>query len=147
MINIVYLVGQIFGQSLSVAIYAMMMACILPFVFAITAKVLGGFKDADNANPRAFLAQTTGKASYANAVQANSFESLPMFLSAVLLAIYCFVPQVVINGLAWLYVFIRIGFGICYIYNIALLRSILWVLSMACIFMLFAMSLKMLGGS
>ncbi|MFA9486579.1 MULTISPECIES: hypothetical protein [unclassified Moraxella] len=26
---------------------------------------------------------------------------------------YCFVPQNVINVLAWLYVFLRIGYGIC----------------------------------
>ncbi len=128
----------------SVAIIAMMVACALPFVFAMIAKMLGGFKETDNARPREFLAQLTGMPARANAIQQNSFESLPMFLSAVLLAMMLFAPQSAINILACLYVAIRIGYGIAYLMNLALFRSILWMLSMACIVMLFVITLRVL---
>lgn len=131
-------------NSTVTAIYAMMTACFLPFVFAIAAKALGGFTAKDNANPRTFLANTTGAAARANAVQANSFESLPMFLAAVILAIMFFVPQQVVNNFAWMYVAIRIAYGVAYVLNLALFRSILWALSIACIVMLFYLSVRML---
>ena len=56
-------------------IYLILIACLLPYVFTILAKVTGGFKPRDNQNPRDFLAKTTGLAARANAVQQNSFES------------------------------------------------------------------------
>lgn len=134
----------IIPNSTTTAIYAMMTACFLPFVFAIVAKALGGFTPKDNANPRIFLAITTGMASRANAVQVNSFESLPMFLAAVILAMLFFVPQQVVNNFAWMYVVIRIAYGMAYVFNLALFRSILWALSMVCIMMLFYVSMRML---
>lgn len=137
-----YQLSTLTGTGLDSAIYAMMAACFLPFVWAMIAKWRGGFVTKNNQNPRVFLAQTTGLASRANATQANSFESLPMFLVAVSMAIYCFVPQSAINSLAWLYVILRIGFGVCYLTNLATLRSLIWGLSMACIGILFILSAK-----
>lgn len=133
----------ILPDTTATAIYAMMTACCLPFVFAIVAKTLGGFRVQDNADPRQFLANTTGAAARANAAQANSFESLPMFLAAVILSMMFFVPQQVINNFAWLYVAIRIAYGVAYVLNLALFRSILWALSIACIMMLFYLCVRM----
>lgn len=138
------MLDAIIPDSTATAIYAMMTACFLPFVFAIAAKTLGGFTTKDNADPRTFLANTIGAAARANAAQANSFESLPMFLAAVILAMMFFVPQQVVNNFAWMYVAIRIAYGIAYIMNLALFRSILWALSIACIVMLFYLSVRML---
>lgn len=126
------------------AIYAMLAAGLLPFVFTILAKSVGGFTAKDNKNPRAFLANTTGLAARANAVQQNSFETLPIFLASVLCAMYIIVPQSIINQFAWLYVFIRIGYGVAYIMNWSLFRSVLWALSMACIVLLFIASIRVL---
>lgn len=145
MMSLVYLLSSVVGHSLSSAIVAVMVACLLPYGWATLAKILGGFKANDNQDPRAFLAATSGAAYRAKCTQDNSFESLSFFVAGVLVAIYCFVPQVVINGLAWLYVFIRIGYGAAYLLNLSTLRSILWALSMACIIMLFALSLKVLN--
>ncbi len=125
-----------------VAIYAMLVACFLPMCFAIIAKILGGFKPKDNANPREFLDKLSGMPARANAVQQNRYESLPIFLASVIVAMLFFVPQPVINQLAVLYVGIRIAYGFAYLFNLALFRSILWGLSMACIFMLFMVSLR-----
>lgn len=139
-----YQLSELVGLELKSAIIAMMVACGLPFVWAILAKWQGGFRPKDNQNPRAFLTKLDGLPARANAIQANSFESLPMFLASVLLAVYCFVPQPIINSIAWLYVLLRIGFGICYLANWTSLRSILWALSMACIAMLFWWSLRVI---
>lgn len=127
------------------AIVAMVVACLLPFVFALFAKVVGGFTPQDNQNPRAFLANTTGLSARLNAVQANSFESLPIFIGAVIIAMYAFVPQNVINGMAWLYVILRIIYGVAYALNLATFRSVVWGLSLLCCLQLFYFSLKMLS--
>lgn len=129
-------------DTLSVGIWAMMVACLLPFVWTTIAKMAGGYRFDDNQNPREFLAKLTGLPARANAAQANSFETLPMFLASVLVAMYCFVPQALINTLAWLYVLIRVGYGVAYLLNLATLRSILWGLSMVCVVFLFAYAVR-----
>ena len=71
-------------QSISGIIYLILIACLLPYVFTIIAKKTAGFR-----------AQTTGLAARANAAQQNSFESLPLFIAAILMAEYMVIPQVV----------------------------------------------------
>ena len=129
-------------DTIATAVWAMVVASLLPVVMAMTAKVFGGFGVADNAHPRDFLQQTTGASARANAAQQNSYETLPIFLAAVIAAMLLFVPQSIINILAWLYVIIRIGYCVAYITNLATFRSILWVLSMACPLMLFYLAIR-----
>lgn len=131
------------SDSAASAIWAMVVASLLPLLMALTAKVLGGFNLADNAHPRDFLQGTTGAAARANAAQKNSYETLPIFLAAVLVAMLFFVPQLIINTIAWLYVLIRIGYCAAYITNLATFRSILWLLSMACSLMLFYLAIRL----
>lgn len=113
-------------------IYLILIACLLPYIFTIIAKASGGFKVADNQNPREFLAKTTGLAARANAVQQNSFESLPLFIAAILMAEYMVVSQHLIMMLGIAYIVLRIIYGICYLANISALRTIIWALSLAC---------------
>ena len=130
------------SDTASSAIWAMVVASLLPLAMALTAKAIGGFNLADNAHPRDFLQVTTGAAARANAAQQNSYETLPVFLAAVLAAMLFFVPQLIVNTLAWLYVLIRIGFCIAYVTNLAMFRSILWGLSIACCLMLFYLAIR-----
>jgi len=130
-------------DTANVAIWSMMIASVLPLLFAILAKVLGGFGVADNSHPRDVVAKYTGRAARANAAQQNSYESLPIFLASIIVAMLFFVPQVVINYLAVMYVMLRVIYGIAYIVNLPTLRSIIWTLSMACCFMLFYLAIKM----
>lgn len=129
--------------SASAAIWAMIIASVLPLFFALLAKILGGFKLSDNAHPRERLATLTGRAARANAAQQNSYETLPIFLAAVIVSMLFFVPQPVINYLAVMYVILRIVYGLAYIVNLPTFRSIIWVLSMACCFMLFYLAIRM----
>ncbi|TXD96163.1 hypothetical protein ES754_11030 [Psychrobacter frigidicola] len=129
-------------DTAAAAIWAMVVASLLPLVMAMSAKVFGGFNLKDNAHPRDFLQHTTGAAARANAAQQNSYETLPIFLVAVLVAMLFFVPQAIINKIAWLYVIIRMGYCVAYITNLAMFRSILWVLSMICSLMLFYLAIR-----
>ena len=73
-------------------IYLILIACLLPYAFTVIAKIAGGFRIKDNQNPRDFMAHTTGLAARAHAAQQNSFESLPLFIAAILMAEYMVVP-------------------------------------------------------
>ena len=130
-------------QSINGIIYLLLGACLLPYVSTIIAKFAGDFKVSDNKNPREFLAKTTGLAARANAVQQNSFESLPLFIAAILMAEYMVVPQSIIMLLGIAYLALRLIYGICYLANIATLRSIIWFLSMACPIYLLILIIKM----
>lgn len=123
--------------------YIILAACLLPYAFTMIAKLSGGFTLRDNQNPREFLAKSTGLAARANAVQQNSFESLPLFLTSVLMAEYLVTPAVITYYLSLAYLVLRLFYGLAYLANFATLRSILWLLSMACPILLLLLSVRM----
>lgn len=131
-------------QSISGIIYLILAACLLPYVFTMIAKKAGGFKAEDNQNPRDFLEQSTGVAKRAHAVQQNSFESLPLFIAAVLMAEYLVMPQSLIMTFGIGYLIFRVLYGICYLANWATLRSIMWLLSMLCPIALLLLVIKLI---
>nr|WP_315043017.1 MAPEG family protein [uncultured Moraxella sp.] len=124
-------------------IWAMIIASILPMFFAYLAKFFAEFKTKDNENPREFSAKTTGIASRANAAQQNSYETLPIFLASVIIALLFFVPTVIVSKVAWLYVILRILYGLAYMANWATLRSVLWAVGFACPLFLFYIVIRM----
>ncbi|AXY58310.1 hypothetical protein CDG60_01895 [Acinetobacter chinensis] len=130
-------------QSISGIIWLIIIACLLPYVFTVIAKMAGGFKPADNQNPRDFLSKTTGLSARANAVQQNSFESLPLFIASVLMAEYMVVPQIVVMTFGIAYIVLRVLYGICYLANLATLRSVIWMLSLLCPICLLIMVIKL----
>ena len=130
-------------QNISGIIYLILIACLLPYVFAMIAKKTAGFKAKDNQHPRDFLAKTTGLAARANAAQQNSFESLPLFIAAILMAEYMVISQTVIMTFGMAYIVLRILYGICYLANWATLRSIVWLLSLLCLILLLVLVIKL----
>ena len=130
-------------QSISGIIYLILIACLLPYVFTIIAKKAAGFKARDNQNPREFFVNITGLAARAHAVQQNSFESLPLFIAAILMAEYMVVQQTVIMTFGMAYIVFRIMYGICYLANWATLRSIVWLLSLLCPICLLILVIKL----
>ena len=130
-------------QNISGIIYLILIACLLPYVFAMFAKKTAGFKAKDNQHPRDFLAKTTGLAARANAAQQNSFESLPLFIAAILMAEYMVISQTVIMTFGMAYIVLRILYGICYLANWATLRSIVWLLSLLCPILLLVLVIKL----
>jgi uncharacterized MAPEG superfamily protein len=130
-------------NSINFTIYIIIAICLLPYLFTFIAKLSGGFAVKDNQNPRQFLARATGLSARANAVQQNSFESLPFFLTSVLLAEYLVVPDAVIWKLSVAYLILRVIYGFAYLADLPTFRSIIWFLSMLCPVLLMVFSAKL----
>ena len=130
-------------QSISGIVYLILIACLLPYVFSGIARMASGFRIKDNQHPREFLAQTTGLAARANAAQQNSFEGLPLFIAAILMAEYMVVSQSVIMTFGIAYLVLRVVYGVCYLANWATLRSIVWLLSLLCPISLLILVIKL----
>ena len=133
-------------QSISGIIYIILIACLLPYSFTIIAKWSAGFKNKDNENPRAFLNQAMGLAARANAAQQNSFEGLPLFIAAILIAEYMVIPQFIVMTFGIAYLVLRVLYGLCYLANWATLRSIIWLLSLLCPITLLLLVIRLTTG-
>ncbi|MBU3739438.1 MAG: glutathione metabolism protein [Rhodoferax sp.] len=118
--------------SLTVAHLCVLVASLLPILCAGIAKWGtfgrsrrdGGY---DNDNPRSWLAAQTAWRARANAAQANSFEALPLFIGAVLIAHQVGVSQATLDGLAVVFVLLRLAYIACYVGGWSTLRSLVWV--------------------
>ena len=107
------------------AYWCVLIAALLPVLCAVLAK-RGSFRRADNGNPRAWLERQTGWRARANAAQANSFESLPFFIGAVVIAHQLAAPQTGLDMLALCYVLLRVAYIAMYVGDMATARSIVW---------------------
>jgi len=122
--------------GLTVAYWAVLVAALLPIVCAALAKWGlfttprrdGGY---DNHNPRAWLARQSDWRARANAAQANSFEALPLFMGAVIIAHQLGANQMRLDLLAFLFVVLRLVYIMLYVADLATARSIVWALALA----------------
>ena len=118
------------------AYWCVLVAVFLPLVCAGMAKwgmigkprSQGGF---DNVDPRAWLARQTDWRARANAAQANSFEALPFFIGAVVIAHQMGAYQFALDLLAGVYVVLRMVFIMLYLAGMANTRSLVWTLAFA----------------
>ena len=127
---------------MTIAEISILVACLLPIACAGVAKSKGfgrprregGF---DNHSPRLWLAGLQGWQARANAAQQNSFEALPIFIAGVLVAERMQASQSIIDGLAIAFLAARVGYIGAYLADRANLRSVLWVLGLACCIAMF----------
>ena len=118
----------------TIAYWCVFIAAMLPFACVMLAKWPGlgkprregGF---DNANPRAWLAKQTDWQARAIAAQANTFEALPLFIGAVIIAHQLGAPQTRVDILAVLFVTLRIIYIAMYIAGLPTARSAMWGLA------------------
>ena len=116
----------------TIAYWCVLVAAILPVVCAGIAKSGmfntprrdGGY---DNNNPRAWLARQTDWRARANAAQANTFEALPFFFAAVIIAHQLQARQTVVDILAFMFVVLRIAYIMMYVADMAKTRSAIWI--------------------
>ena len=119
----------------TVAYWCVLFMALLPYGCAWLAKS-GGFGKPrkqggyDNHDPRAWLARQTDWRARANAAQANTFESLPFFFAAVIIAHQLHAGQGLIDILAVLYVTLRIVYVAMYVADLATVRSAIWSLAL-----------------
>ena len=115
----------------TVAYWCVLIAALLPIVCAGIAKrgalgkspQQGGF---DNHDPRAWLARQTGASARANAAQANTFEALPFFIGAVVIAHQLGAAQTPLDLLAFFFVLLRGFYILMYVADLATARSVIW---------------------
>ena len=123
------------GLRFTVAYWCVLVAALLPYACAWLAKS-GGFGKPrsqggfDNHEPRAWLAGLTDWRARANAAQANSFEALPFFIGAVIIAHQLGGPQTRVDILAVLFVTLRIIFIAMYVAGLPTIRSAVWTLAL-----------------
>jgi len=118
----------------TVAYWCVLLAALLPLACAYLAKFQGfgqprskgGF---DNDEPRAWLARQQGWKARANAAQANTFEALPFFIGAVIIAHQLGAPQTRLDVLAVLFIALRIIYIAMYVAGLGTMRSAIWGLA------------------
>lgn len=119
----------------TIAYWCVLVAAFLPMVCAGIAKYgmmsmpkrEGGY---DNNNPRAWLARQADWRARANAAQANTFEALPFFFAAVIIAHLLQAGQTRLDILALLFVVLRVAYIMMYVANLASARSMIWALAL-----------------
>jgi uncharacterized MAPEG superfamily protein len=120
----------------TLAYWCVLLAALLPIVCAGIAKAgtfskprrEGGY---DNELPRDWLARQTDWRARANAAQANSFEALPFFIGAVIIAHQLGAAQFRVDVLAFVYIVLRLLYIMMYVAGMATVRSIIWSLALA----------------
>lgn len=119
----------------SIAYWCVLVAALLPIACAGLAKYgmmrtprrEGGY---DNHNPRGWLAKQSDWRGRANAAQANTFEALPFFFAAVIIAHQLQAGQTSLDILALLFVVLRIAYIMMYVADLASARSAVWALGL-----------------
>jgi uncharacterized MAPEG superfamily protein len=119
---------------LTIALWCVLLAGLLPYVAAGIAKADSAY---DNHDPRAWLARQQGYRQRANAAQANAFEALPLFAAAVLTSQLLHGPQRTADALALGFLAARVLHLVFYLADRALLRSCSWVCGIGCVIALF----------
>lgn len=122
-------------MSIAVAYWCVLVAAVLPYVWVGIAKA--GARGYDNRDPRAWMAQQQSpRLRRANAAHLNAFEAFPIFAAGVALAIAAGVPDSRIATLAMTFVIARVLHGVFYLADRATLRSLAWLVGVACSFAL-----------
>jgi len=120
---------------MTAAYWCVLVAALLPLVWAGAAKVGGGRYN--NARPREFLGSLSGWPARANFAQQNSYEAFPPFAAGVIIAQLCDAPQFTVDALALTFIVARLAHGLCYIADQAGLRSLVWLVGFGCVVGLF----------
>ncbi len=113
---------------MTIGFICVLIASFLPLIFTAYAKISikGGFKTKYNRNPREVLGNSEGKSKRAYWAHQNSWEAFAPFAIAVLIAHYLEVKQSTIDISAVAFIIARVLYGIFYIYDKPLLRSLVW---------------------
>ncbi len=126
---------------MTVALWCILIAILLPYVCTWVAKISGGFRLKDNHDPRDFLDSLEGLGRRAHAAQLNSFEVIPAFAAAVIVAHLAGNAELVtINVLSVLFITSRLLYIICYLADWATLRSLVWLVGIGLIVSFFVVS-------
>lgn len=115
---------------MTILIWCLFTAALLPYLAkAPVASAMNKLNGYNNNHPRSQQTKLTGFGARALAAHQNAFESLIIFAPAVLLAITTDTVTSTIELLAITHVVARITYNLLYLFNIALIRSIVWAIA------------------
>lgn len=120
---------------MTLALWCVLAAGLLPVVTVGIAKALGG--SYDNSDPRGRAALYEGLPRRAHAAHLNGFEAFPLFAVAVLVAELKGAPQGMVNLLAGAFLLARLGYVACYLLDLPTPRSLLWTVGFFCAIAIF----------
>lgn len=120
---------------MTIALWCVLIAGLMPIAFAGVAKV--GDKSFNNRRPREWYQTVTGYRKRAWWAQQNSLEAFPLFAAAVLVAHITGASQPLVDALAIFFIAFRIAYGICYLADVHLARSLMWLGGLVCCVWLF----------
>lgn len=122
---------------MTIALWCVLAAAFLPYPFTLAAKWSRRF---DNHKPREYLETTSGWQKRAHWAQLNSFETFPAFAAAVIVNRIVLGPNAAADAVALAFIAIRVAYGLLYIADWALLRSIAWFAASLCSVALFVLA-------
>ena len=114
-------------------IWCLIIAVLLPYIgripLVIAMNRAGGY---DNHYPREQQASLKGFGARALAAHQNTFESLIIFATAILLAVTTGTTGETVQLLAIIHIGSRVVYNILYLMDKSSLRSLVWVISFGC---------------
>ena len=126
---------------MTIAFWTILAAIALPWLMAALKKsplaISGKYS---NRAPRAMQPKLEGLSQRAHWAEQNSFEILPAFVAAVLVAHLAGAEQMLIDQLAIGFIVSRVLYSICYLTDWATLRSLVWTVGLIFIVALFVIS-------
>jgi len=96
----------------------------------------------DNNHPRQQQSQLTGAGARAIGAQANSWEALQVFTVVVFIAYVAGVDLASLDQVSLLFLALRALYALLYLMNLALWRSIVYSLGMACCIYIFVVAVQ-----
>lgn len=119
-------------MSMTVAYWCLLIAALLPYLWAAVAK--GSGQRYDNRDPRAWQTrQDNPRSQAAYAAHLNAFEAFAPFAAGVLGAQMTGVDTGVIAGLSVAFIVCRVLHGVFYLTRQAPLRSLAWLVGFGCV--------------
>jgi uncharacterized MAPEG superfamily protein len=126
---------------MTIAFWTILAAIALPWLMAALKKSpLAANGSYSNRAPRAMQPKLEGLSQRAHWAEQNSFEILPAFVAAVLVAHLAGAEQMLIDQLAIGFIVSRVLYSICYLTDWATLRSLVWTVGLLFIVALFVIS-------
>lgn len=116
-------------MTFTLAYWILFASFFLPYVCAGIAKA--GRRDYDNTDPRGWETRLDGHRRRAVAAMDNTFEALPFFAAAVIVAHQLGAPQGWLDGLAAAWFGLRIAYVALYVGDRATPRSLVWIAALA----------------
>lgn len=120
---------------MTIAYWCVLVAAIFPVIMVGIAKV--GHRGYNNKRPRAWAEALDGYRQRASWASQNSFEIFPFFASGVIIASISGAETATVDTLAIAFVVTRIAYAVCYLADLHLWRSLVWMAGYALCIALF----------